>query len=288
MSLSYALEGSHVRTLQPITNPNLQVTTQGREVISEVIKTGTMNSVMMKLSVRISDLDWARLISERTQIRAIPKTTLEDLSRDERKAIRKLIESLLKGGEELEKVREADHATANGMMQQVIVILEGLLEKPESVATGWVKDFDSAKVKIVSYLVEGLRGYLNADHSEKDSEADTEVSDSTAAGMDNSLQGEPPQGEVTEKDVQELFVFEEEKIGILSDKEKAPFEVAEQKTDMEGQTGNTGNGAGAPTDEKRPSPYLAHATSPSLPPRLPHLTLVVLRNQPASMVTLVL
>ena len=57
-----------------------------------------MNSIMMKLSVRISDLDWERLISERAMIRAILKNTLEDLSRDERKAIRKLIESLLKGG----------------------------------------------------------------------------------------------------------------------------------------------------------------------------------------------
>jgi hypothetical protein len=130
---------------------------------------------MMKLSVRISDLDWARLISERTKIRAILKNTLEDLSRDERKAIRKLIESLLKGGEELEEVREADRATANGMMQQVVAILEGL-EKPESVATGWVKDFDSAKVEVISHLVEGLSGYLNADRSEKDSETGTEVS----------------------------------------------------------------------------------------------------------------
>jgi hypothetical protein len=68
-SLSYALEGSHVRTLQPITNPNFQVTTQSREVISEVIKTGTMNSIMMKLSVRISDFDWARLRGERSKIR---------------------------------------------------------------------------------------------------------------------------------------------------------------------------------------------------------------------------
>jgi hypothetical protein len=118
-----------------------------------------MNSTVMELSVRISDLDWARLISERTQIRAILKTTPEDLSRDERKAIRKPIESLLKGGEELEGVREADHATANGMMQQVVVILEGL-EKPESVATGWVKDFDIAKVKIISHLVEKGQGAI--------------------------------------------------------------------------------------------------------------------------------
>jgi hypothetical protein len=63
-----------------------------------------MNSIMMKLSVRISDLDWERLISERAKIRAMLKNTLEDLSRGERKAIRKPIESLLKGGEELEGV----------------------------------------------------------------------------------------------------------------------------------------------------------------------------------------
>ena len=71
---------------------------------------------------------------------------------------------------------------------------------------------------------------------------------------------------MTEKDIQDLFVIDEEKITTLSSKEKAPFEVAKQKKDMEGQTGNTGNGEGAPTDEKLPSPYLAHATSPSLPP----------------------
>jgi hypothetical protein len=74
--------------------------------------------------------------------------------------------------------------------------------------------------------------------------------------MDNSLQGEPPQGEVTEKDIQDLFVFDEEKIGILPDKEKGPFEVVEQK--MEGQTGNTGSGAGAPTDERRDRGGLLH------------------------------
>ena len=124
------------------------------------------------------------------------------------------------------------------------------MDKPESVATGWVKDFDSAKEKVISHLVEGLSGYLNADNSEKESEADTEGPDSTAAGMGDSLQGEPPQGEVTEKDIQDLFVVDEEKIGTLSNKEKAHFEVAKQKKDMEGQTGNTGSGEGAPTDEK--------------------------------------
>ena len=108
--------------------------------------------------------------------------------------IRKPIENLLKGGEELEEVHEANHATAKGMMQQVVVILEGL-EKPESVATGWVKDFDSAKVKVIGHLAEGLRGYLTADNSENDSETDAEVSDSTAAGKDDSLQGGPLQGE---------------------------------------------------------------------------------------------
>ena len=40
-------------------------------------------------------------------------------------------------------------------MQQVIEILEGF-DKPESVATGWVRDFDSAKEKVISNLVEGL------------------------------------------------------------------------------------------------------------------------------------
>jgi hypothetical protein len=90
---------------------------------------------MMKLSVRISDFDWTRLRGERTKIRAILKNSPRGLSQEERnKAIRKPIENLLKGGEELEEVHEADHATARGMMQQVIAILEGL-EKPESVAT---------------------------------------------------------------------------------------------------------------------------------------------------------
>jgi hypothetical protein len=104
----------------------------------------------MKLSVRISDLDWERLRSERTRIRAILRATLVRLSQDERKTIRRPIEDLLKGGEEeQDEVHKADYATAMGMMQQVIEILEGL-GKPESVATGWVKDFDSAKEKVIS------------------------------------------------------------------------------------------------------------------------------------------
>jgi hypothetical protein len=198
-----------------------------------------MDSIMMELSVRISDPDWERLRGERAKIRAILRNTLEDLPQEERKAIRKLIESLLKGGEELEEVHEADYATAKGMMQQVVVILEGL-DKPESVATGWVKGFDSAKVKTIGHLVQGLNDYLNTDNSERDSETDTEGPDPTAAGMGDSLQGEPPQGEVTEKDIQDLFVIDEEKIGTLSNEEKAPFEVAKRKKDMEGQAGSTG------------------------------------------------
>jgi hypothetical protein len=58
--------------------------------------------------------------------------------------IRKPIENLLKGDEELEEVHEANHATAKGMMQQVVVILEGL-EKPESVATGGSKILTAPK-----------------------------------------------------------------------------------------------------------------------------------------------
>jgi hypothetical protein len=81
-----------------------------------------MNSSTTKLSVRISDFDYESLTSERTKIRAILKGSLKDLSQEERKAIRKLIESLLKGGEESEQVHEADHAAANGMMQQVVEI----------------------------------------------------------------------------------------------------------------------------------------------------------------------
>jgi hypothetical protein len=57
----------------------------------------------MKLSIRISDLEWSRLISERAKIRAILRDALAHLPQEERKAIRKLIESLLKGGEELEE-----------------------------------------------------------------------------------------------------------------------------------------------------------------------------------------
>ena len=123
----------------------------------------------MKLSVRISDLDWSSLISERAKIRAILRDTLEHLPQEERKAIRKLIESHLKGGEELEEVQMVDHAVAKGMVQQVVVILEGL-NKPESVATGWAKDFDSPIVPIINHLVHGLNDYLNAEQSEADSE----------------------------------------------------------------------------------------------------------------------
>ena len=76
-----------------------------------------------------------------------------------------------------------------------------------------------------------------------------------------NLEGES--GEVIEKEIQELFM--EEKTETLVDEEKAPFELAKLKKDSECQSGDTGNGAGAPADEKLPSPYLAHATSPSLP-----------------------
>jgi hypothetical protein len=83
---------------------------------------------------------------------------------------------------------------------------------------------------------------MNADSSEKESETDVEGSDSTAAGMGDSLQGGTPQGEVSEKDIQALFVIDEEEIEALSGKEKAPFEVTKQKEDTEEQMGNTGGG----------------------------------------------
>jgi hypothetical protein len=57
------------------------------------------------------------------------------------------------------------------MMQQVVEILEGLGE-PESVATGWAKDFGSSKVTVINHLVQGPNDYLNAEKSEMDSETD--------------------------------------------------------------------------------------------------------------------
>jgi hypothetical protein len=136
-----------------------------------------------------------------------------------------------------------DHAVAKGMVQQVVVILEGLY-KSEPVATGWAKDFDNAKVKIISHLVHGLNDYLNADKSETDSETELEVSDATAAGMGDSLQGGTPQGEegVPEKEIEDLFVIEEEEIETLLGKDKAPSEVTEQM-------GNIGDGKGADSEE---------------------------------------
>jgi hypothetical protein len=62
----------------------------------------------------------------------------------------------------------------------MIAILEGL-EKSELVATGWAKDVDSYRAKAIDHLAEGLRDYLTAVHSEKDSKMDAEDSDPTAA-----------------------------------------------------------------------------------------------------------
>jgi len=112
-----------------------------------------MNNSTTKLSVRIPDFDYESLTSERTKIRAILRGNLKDLSQEERKATRKLIEILLKGGEEPEQVHEADHAAAIGMMQQVVELLEGLT-KSETLATGWDDDFESASVlAIINHLV---------------------------------------------------------------------------------------------------------------------------------------
>jgi hypothetical protein len=60
--------------------------------------------------------------------------THEDLSRTDIKSIRKLIKILLKGNEEPDEVPEADQATASGMTQQMIAILDRL-EKSELDAT---------------------------------------------------------------------------------------------------------------------------------------------------------
>jgi hypothetical protein len=73
--LTHQREATCVRTLHPITNPNFQVTTHDREVISGVIKTGTASSTMVKLSVRISDSDWSGLKAERTKTGAVLKGT---------------------------------------------------------------------------------------------------------------------------------------------------------------------------------------------------------------------
>ena len=145
-----------------------------------------MNSTM-KLSVRISDQDWSSLESERTEIRAMLRKILEHLSQEYRRDIRKLIENLLKGGEDLEEVQIANQAMAKGMVQQVVVILEGL-QKLEILAAGWDANFESASVTIINHLAKELNDYLSGEKNEMDSETDSEVSDPTAAGMGDSLQ----------------------------------------------------------------------------------------------------
>jgi hypothetical protein len=173
-----------------------------------------MNNSTTKLSVRIPDFDYESLTSERTKIRAILRGSLKDLSQEERKATCKPIEILLKGGEEPEQVHEADHAVANGMMPQVMVaILEGLT-KSETLATGRdvSDDFESASVAITNHLVKRLDDYLSVERNEADSETDLEVSDPSAAGKGDSLQGGTPQGKegVPEKDIIDLFKIHEE------------------------------------------------------------------------------
>ena len=86
------------------------------------------------------------------------------------------------------------------------------------------------------------------------------------AKMGDSLQVGPPQGEeeVSEKDIEALFVIDEDEIETLSGKDKAPFEVTKQKRDVEEQRGNTGDGEGADSKE---SP---EATTPTEEERLRH------------------
>ena len=78
--------------------------------------------------------------------------------------------------------------------QQVAVILKGL-QKSETLATGWDDDFESASVAIINNLVKRLEDYLSVEMNETDSEMDLEVSDPSAAGKGDSLQGGTPQGE---------------------------------------------------------------------------------------------
>ena len=93
-----------------------------------------------------------------------------------------------------------------------------------------VQDFDSASVAIINDLVNGLDDYLSVERNETDSETDLEVSDPSAAGKGDSLQGGTPQGKegVSEKDIKDLFAIEEEEIDKLTSEEQAPVE-AEQR-----------------------------------------------------------
>ena len=216
-----------------------------------------MNSTT-KLSVRIPDFDYESLTSERTKIRAILRGNLKDLSQEERKATRKLIEILLKGGEEPEQVHEADHAAAIGMMQQVVELLEGLT-KSETLATGWDDDFDSASVAIINLLVKGLDDYLSVERNETDAETDLEVSDPSAAGMGDSLQGDTPQGKegVSEKDIKDLFTIHEE-IGKRTSEEQVLLQVTEQ-------TGDTGAPGWNESSSLLDAPSLINADSKESP-----------------------
>ena len=199
-----------------------------------------MNSTM-KLSVRISDQDWSSLESERTEIRAMLRKILEHLSQEDRRDIRKLIENLLKGGEDLEEVQIANQAMAKGMVQQVVVILEGL-QKLEILAAGWDANFESASVAIINHLVERLEDYLRVEMNDTDSEKDLQVSDPSAAGKGGSLQGDTPQGEkgVSEKDINDLFSIEEEEIegegaGRPTAEERQKYSKIEQQSDPDGE-----------------------------------------------------
>jgi hypothetical protein len=198
-----------------------------------------MNSTM-KLSVRISDQDWSSLESERTEIRAMLRKILEHLSQEDRRDIRKLIENLLKGGEDLEEVQIANQAMAKGMVQQVVVILEGW-QKLEILAARDA-NFESASVAIINHLVERLEDYLRVEMNDTDSEEDPQVSDPSAAGKDGSLQGVTPQGEkgVSEKDINDLFVIEEEEIesegaGRPTAEERQKYSKIEQQSDPDGE-----------------------------------------------------
>jgi hypothetical protein len=136
--------------------------------------TGTVNTAV-KLSVRISDSDWLEVRIEtradhKTQDRSDPhESALMGICRgNDQSSIRKLIKVLLKGGEEPDGVPGADQgATASGMIQQMIAILDGL-EKSELDATGWVKNVDSYRAKVMDYLAQGLRDYLTTVHGEGD------------------------------------------------------------------------------------------------------------------------
>jgi hypothetical protein len=118
-------------------------------------------STKKRLSKRISKADWANGQSEKTMMKFIIKSTMQDGTPKDVTEVRKSIRDLLLDSQDSTTAKVPELSTSQA--QQVLAQVSTLLAELDSgqAATEWAKKAAGYKRKVIPYLTEGLLIYIS-------------------------------------------------------------------------------------------------------------------------------